>query len=307
PRLLRDKLRNGGAVTFASAAALTLGRVTVPVYEIYKAGADPHWLDGLDLLAELEISAAVIPHYDNAEGGHHDTRFCYLGERRLRAMEAELPDATHVIGIDEHTGVVLDLEAGTATVVGNGRLTLRVDGQSETHPSGTVLPLDELRTPGQAGGGTPAAAPRTSAGPEAGEADASDASTPTTSLLGQAEALWDRFQAALAAGDTSDAGAAALELETALVDWSADTLQSDEADRARSLLRQMIVALADTASKGVVPRRDHVAPFVEQLLALRASSRAEKRFDIADAVRDGLVAAGIEVRDTADGVEWDAE
>src|SRR5207249_473680 len=40
PQLLADKLREGGAIVFASAAALTLGRVTVPVYEIYKVGAD---------------------------------------------------------------------------------------------------------------------------------------------------------------------------------------------------------------------------------------------------------------------------
>ncbi len=50
PDLLAEKLRSGGAVTFASAAALTLGCVTVPVYEIYKSGADPYWLEGLDVL-----------------------------------------------------------------------------------------------------------------------------------------------------------------------------------------------------------------------------------------------------------------
>jgi cysteinyl-tRNA synthetase len=32
--------------------------------------------------------------------------------------------------------------------------------------------------------------------------------------------------------------------------------------------------------------------------------RAEKRFDLSDLVRDQLLAAGIEVRDTKDGVEW---
>ena len=34
PDVLRDKLRRGGCVTFASAAAVTLGRWSVPVYEI---------------------------------------------------------------------------------------------------------------------------------------------------------------------------------------------------------------------------------------------------------------------------------
>ena len=79
PDLLAAKLRGGGAVTFASAAALTLGAVSVPVYEIYKVGETPHWVDGLDLLAIAGLSVAVIPHFNNAEGGNHDTRFCYLG------------------------------------------------------------------------------------------------------------------------------------------------------------------------------------------------------------------------------------
>ena len=77
----------------ASAAALTLGVVTVPVYEIYKVGDDPRWLEGLDLLGRATgLRAAVVPHYDNAEGGNHDTRFCYMGERRLRDLEAMRPD-----------------------------------------------------------------------------------------------------------------------------------------------------------------------------------------------------------------------
>ncbi|HEY3484759.1 MAG TPA: hypothetical protein VGK49_05205, partial [Ilumatobacteraceae bacterium] len=153
PDLLADKLRNGGAVTFASAAALTLGVVTVPVYEIYKSGEDPRWRPGLDLIAALGLPVAVIPHYDNAEGGHHDTRYCYLGERRLRMLEAELPEGTHVLGVDEHTGVILDLDADTATVVGNGVMTVRVDGTSTTYAAGTTVPIDELRSPGTGSSG----------------------------------------------------------------------------------------------------------------------------------------------------------
>ena len=125
PDLLAEKLRTEGAVTFSSAAALTLGLATVPVYEVYKSGADPYWLDGLDLLSPIGLPVAVIPHYNNAEGGHHDTRFCYLGERRLAMMERLLPDGAFVLGLDEHTGVILDLEADTASVVGLGVLTLR--------------------------------------------------------------------------------------------------------------------------------------------------------------------------------------
>ncbi|MDQ1367905.1 MAG: hypothetical protein QOF20_258, partial [Acidimicrobiaceae bacterium] len=144
PDLLADKLRHGGVVNFASAAALTLGLVTVPVYEIYKSGAEPDWAEGLDLLSPLGLPVAVIPHYDNAEGGNHDTRFCYLGERRLRLLEARLPPSAFVLGIDEHTGCVFDLDAGTATVVGLGQVTLRRLGQSSVVASGSTVAIDAL-------------------------------------------------------------------------------------------------------------------------------------------------------------------
>ncbi|HTA09947.1 MAG TPA: hypothetical protein VK836_15620, partial [Streptosporangiaceae bacterium] len=79
---LRERIAIGSGVTvLASAAAATAGLAAVPVYEIYKVGAPPHWLPGLDLLAAADLRVALIPHYDNAEGGTHDTRYCYLGER----------------------------------------------------------------------------------------------------------------------------------------------------------------------------------------------------------------------------------
>ena len=48
-----------------------------------------------------------------------------------------------------------------------------------------------------------------------------------------------------------------------------------------------------------------VRPLVELLLQLRADARADKRWAESDQIRDGLAAAGIEVRDTASGVEWE--
>jgi cyanophycinase-like exopeptidase len=144
PGLLADKLAHGGAVVFASAAALTLGRHTVPVYEIYKVGDEPAWLDGLNLLGFLGPEVAVIPHYDNAEGGNHDTRFCYLGEERLARLESQMGPHGWVLGIDEHTGCVLDLDAGTATVVGNGTVTLRKSGISRVLDTGTVIAITDM-------------------------------------------------------------------------------------------------------------------------------------------------------------------
>ncbi|TDB84869.1 hypothetical protein E1264_23150 [Actinomadura sp. KC216] len=71
---LVDHARTGrAALVFASAAACTLGAYVLPVYEIYKSGTRPHWLEGLDVLGRLGLKVAMIPHYDNAEGGTHDT------------------------------------------------------------------------------------------------------------------------------------------------------------------------------------------------------------------------------------------
>ena len=254
--ILAEKLRTGGAVTFASAAALTLGRVTVPVYEIYKAGEEPHWLDGLDVLGSIGLPVAVIPHYDNAEGGHHDTRFCYLGERRLRILEEALPDGHHVLGVDEHTAVILDLDADTATVVGRGVVSVRHGGSTVTYPAGTVVRIDALRFPGAAAThgdshalATPTVAdpPTAGAEPEAGDDAASLGAT--TQRLGAA------FAEALAAGNGDDAVRAALDLEAAIHAWSADTLQSEEADEARRMMRSMISRLGEVAGQGLADPR----------------------------------------------------
>jgi peptidase E len=298
PALLADKLRTGGAVTFASAAALTLGVATVPVYEIYKVGDDPHWLSGLDLLAALELPVAVIPHYDNAEGGHHDTRFCYLGERRLQLLEASLPAGVHVLGVDEHTGLVCDLDADTATVVGNGVVTVRVQGVSTIYRAGATVPIDALRSPDRA-----AAVAPNRPGPDAGEPPRTDGDT-RPSLAADAARLEREFDDAIDRRDASAAARATLELEQAIRAWSADTLTGTDNDTAVATLRSMIVRLGDAAVRGVSDPRDLVAPYVEVLVELRNTVRADERYDLSDLIRDRLAAAGVELRDTPDGAEW---
>ena len=300
--LLTKKLRDGGIVTFASAAALTLGRFTLPVYEIYKVGQDPRWLEGLNILGEIGINVALIPHYNNAEGGHHDTRFCYMGERRLSMLERELPDDVYVLGVDEHTGVVIDIDAQTATVVGKGVLTIRVKGVSTEIASGEVLPIDRRRNP-LAGikTGVPAVA--------ASNAEASDTATKDVDVLDSnlrqaTERLNDAFTQAITAGDADAAARAALDLDDAIAGWSIDTLQSDDASHARSVLRSMITRLAGAATGGLRDPREVAGPFVQVLLDLRVQVRADKRFDLSDMIRDRLAEISVEVRDTPQGAEW---
>ena len=140
PGALNAVVRRGGTVVMGSAAAHT-----VPVYEVYKVGEEPAWVEGLDLLGEMTgLAAAVVPHYDNAEGGTHDTRFCYLGEPRLAKLEAELPDEVGVLGVDEHTAALLDVETRSMSVQGNGVVSVRHRGQTATFAAGEVLGFDDL-------------------------------------------------------------------------------------------------------------------------------------------------------------------
>jgi hypothetical protein len=295
PDLLADKLSHGGCVVFASAAALTLGRYTVPVYEVYKVGADPVWVDGLDLLGELGPDLAIIPHYDNAEGGTHDTRFCYLGERRLAMLERQLPDTGWVLGVDEHTACVLDLDAGSASIVGNGVVTIRRGGVSSVVPSGETLSMAALvdLAFGKRGTRTPLPPP---------PAPAADAAP--TALHAEIRRLEADFDAAMEARDTEAAVRAVLELEDTLEAWSGDTTQSDAGDRGRAAVRRMIVRLGELARTGARQPREVVGGYVDALLSERTAAREDRRFGDADRIRDLLIKLGVEVRDTRDGTEW---
>jgi hypothetical protein len=308
--LLNKKLRDGGIVTFASAAALTLGRFTLPVYEIYKVGEDPRWLDGLNILGNIGINVALIPHYNNAEGGHHDTRFCYMGERRLSMLERELPADVYVLGVDEHTGMVIDLDAETVTVVGKGVVTIRVRGESTQIASGETFSVDRLRDPASA----TTRDTRQSATSQA-KTSAKSVSTGAAAATG-APAIFDNnlreatdrlnqvFSAALANSNADGAARAALDLDDAIAGWSGDTLQSDATDHARAVLRSMITRLAGAATGGLRDPRDVLGPFVQVLLDLRAQVRSDKRFDLSDIIRDRLAALNVEVRDTPEGAQW---
>jgi cyanophycinase-like exopeptidase len=289
PAVLAQKLRTGGCVTFASAAACTLGPYALPVYEIYKVGGGLRWLQGMNLLAEAGLSAVVVPHFNNAEGGNHDTRFCYMGERRLSLLEAMLPAEVFILGVDEHTACILDLDAGTATIAGLGSVTVRRGGRMSAIASGTTVAIQELAGAGSAQAASPLAAM---------------AAPAVDPLMADIDRFEQAFDAALRAGDAPAAVKVVLELDDLIHDWSRDTTQSDLLDRGRAARRAMVVRLGEAADVGVRDPRDVVGPFVEALLDARRRARADGRWADADTVRDRLLAAGVEVRDTAGGTEW---
>ncbi len=214
---LLSVLARNGVVCFSSAAALTLGTHTAPIYEIYKVGADLRWLEGLALTSAVGLASVVIPHYNNAEGGNYDTSRCYLGERRLRVLEEQLPPGTPILGIDEHTACIIDLAEGSLTVQGKGQVHWRRAGTDDVIASGESIRLSEL--------------------------GATATTLPDVDVLEPVESVVD----------------------------------SGEVTQLRRSREELVVLLEE----------------------LRSRARADKDFAVADRIRDALVQAGLDVRDSA--------
>jgi hypothetical protein len=328
---IRRRLTSPGATVLSSAAACTAGTRTLPVYEIYKVGQAPRWDPGLGLLDTWDLACVVIPHFDNAEGGTHDTRYCYLGERRLVMLEHDLEDGEWVLGIDEHTAVIFDGEDGSVQVTGRGALTVRVQGHEDVIPAGSELSLDELRatavavasrSAAGAMAGTSAArghgsddpdhdpAPHGSTDP--GRSAGSDGSTDpggdiphSASPVLDAAARQERAAtSALADGDAVAAAQVLIDLDRELAGWWTDPTQSADMDRARDTLHRLLLRLGRVAQAGLHDHSVLVAPLVEDLLQRREHARALEDWPRADQIRAVLDAAGITVRDTPTGPTW---
>jgi cysteinyl-tRNA synthetase len=99
--------------------------------------------------------------------------------------------------------------------------------------------------------------------------------------------------------------AALLEIDTQLHDWAADTFDSDERDRARALLRRFVIRLGQLAHDGAADPRERLAPVVDRVLELRREMRSEGHYDVADRLREVLIEAGLEVRDSRQGSAWE--
>ncbi|MFJ4921662.1 hypothetical protein [Streptomyces sp. NPDC088725] len=300
--VLSERVRRGYGVTvMASAAACTAGFAALPVYEVYKAGHPPVWLDGLDLLGVLGVKVAVIPHYDNAEGGTHDTRFCYLGEPRLAALERELPDDSAVLGIDEHTAVIIDLAASAARVWGRGVMTIRRRGVSTPIPAGTVLTLDQLRD--SVGGKTPGnvPAPRQPSADDRTDASSDDGPVTLQEAVAASEA---RFDTARSARDATGMVEAILGLEAVIAAWAADMEEDQGGEWARTVLRGMIRQMAQPAQRGMVEPEHTLGRVLDPLLGLRRRLRAQGAYELADQLREVLAAGGVRIRDASEGSVW---
>lgn len=261
-----------GALVLASAAALTVGSHTVAVYEIYKVGADPTWLPGLDILGRhTGFNAAVIPHFDNTEGANHDTRFCYMGERRLAILEAQLPPETFILGVDEHTGVSFDLDDQMVRVFGRGSMTIRRGTNVWKLKSGGSATFAEISEH--------AGVPRAVSAPATKQESLSD--------LVDIETLID-------SGSISQAVDSLLKLDA-----------TNRTNETRTIVHSLISRIGELAATPKIDLHSVISPYVEALLVARNDARASNRWDQADVIRDLLLANQIEIKDSAQGTTWE--
>ena len=137
--------RLGAGVVFASAATIAASAQALPVYEIYKVGEDPHWTPGLDLFGAYGLSLALVGHWDNTEGGADlDTSRGFIGQARFEQLRATLPPQVKVVGIDEHTALVVDFASKTCQVMGLGGVTLCQEDEEQRYLDGQTFPITEL-------------------------------------------------------------------------------------------------------------------------------------------------------------------
>ena len=143
--LIRARHRQGATLVFASAATIAVGAFALPVYEIYKVGMDVHNIPGLDIFADLGLRLSIVPHWNNTDGGADvDTSRCFIGMDRFSEWCTSLPDDQTILGLDEHTGIIMDFAKATCQVVGVSSVSLVRACDPKIYPSGTSFPLAEI-------------------------------------------------------------------------------------------------------------------------------------------------------------------
>ena len=143
--VIRARHRLGATLVFASAATISVGAHALPVYEIYKVGQDVHVVDGLNFFSDFGVHLSFIPHWNNADGGIDlDTSRCFIGMDRFAEWCKLVPDENITLGLDEHTGIIMDFETGMCEISGVSSVSLVTDCDPVMHPAGMKFPLSEV-------------------------------------------------------------------------------------------------------------------------------------------------------------------
>lgn len=298
PKLMTQHVEKGGCLVAASAAALTMGCQTLPVYEIYKVGLEPYWAEGLDILGSFGLNLVVFPHWNNAEGGNHDTRYCFMGAPRLSRLERLLPAGTQILGVDEHTALIIDVDRQRAVVQGVGGITIRKAGQDKVFRKGEAVPWAVLRGESTPETEIPPAATDTQV-----DADAT-ALQPSSGMWQSLHAKAEAIRTALGEGHDQFVASGLLEMEQFIWRVKADLEEEDGTGAAREIFRELLASLGSHFADRPPNREVCLKPVIDALLDWRQRLRSQKKWDDADAIRHCLEQSGVFVEDTPQGAEW---
>jgi len=283
PAILQQILNDGGCLMFASAAAITLGAFALPVYEIFKVGEELHWMEGLDLLAHASLRVAVVPHYNNSEGKDFDTRFCYLGQNRFSTMEQLLPPDVRILGVDEHTGCIIDERQGIMTVMGHGVVTIGRGAQKIVVPAGKRLDLREVAWSGRR---------------DEGEQTESRTRQDLTAKAGHKERPYQ-----FASDPHEDVGHLTQMGLGALADQGARAVAAYGSVRTDALVEQTLLHLSNLAQAAAESEQSLVT-LIEELVEIRGQLRGSLEWSCADQIRGALRRIGIELQDGPSDSTW---
>jgi hypothetical protein len=108
-------------------------------------GEDVSCPAGLDLFTDFGPALSCIPHWNNTDGGADvDTSRCFVGMERFAQWRSLLQPGHTTLGLDEHTGIIIDFATGICTVSGVSSVTLLRECNPEIHPAGSVFSVNEL-------------------------------------------------------------------------------------------------------------------------------------------------------------------
>ena len=218
-----------------------------------------------------------------------------MGERRLRIAGGELPDGAFILGVDSHTALVLDLEAGRAAdrpVSAASR-----SGSTAGAPcsrAASEVPIETLAR--RRAASPPGAARSTSATRSRDVSAARDPRrcrgrrrAPAEPLRDEMADLEGTFIAALERGDTPDRGRGAP--RPRFGDRGTGPRrrgQPGPRQRQRDVPRAHRPARGARRRPARPTRARRLAPFVDALLTLRARARDARDWATADLIRDRL-------------------
>ena len=104
-----------------------------------------HVKPGLDLFGDYNLHVSFVPHWNNAEGGADvDTSRCFVGRERFDHWRSMLSAGQTIVGLDEHTGIIIDFETRLCHISGVSSVTLCDGVETRIFPSGKECPVDLL-------------------------------------------------------------------------------------------------------------------------------------------------------------------